>query len=164
MTIFYQNSRKLYEGPFWGHFCHCQGNHEFFGKPTSIAVKKTLMVPFYGWGSTASRLEPFRRGSLLFTIKFPEIPCAHLIDLGRMKDWVDLRRKLRCSEKSWLQMYVQTDGQANGKTNSQNISFRGFKNPTRGIILRYKDLLQGARGPTNTRRWLIHAKEVSIKT
>ena len=25
------------------------------------------MVPFYGWGSTASRLEPFRGGSLLFS-------------------------------------------------------------------------------------------------
>ena len=32
------------------------------------------MVPFYGWGSTASRLQPFRGGSLLFTIQFPEIP------------------------------------------------------------------------------------------
>ena len=29
------------------------------------------MVPFYGWGSTASRLVP---GSLLFTTKFPDIP------------------------------------------------------------------------------------------
>ena len=25
------------------------------------------MVPFYGWGSTASRLEPLRGGSLLFS-------------------------------------------------------------------------------------------------
>ena len=32
------------------------------------------MAPFYGWGSTASRLQPLRRGSLLFTIQFPEIP------------------------------------------------------------------------------------------
>ena len=32
------------------------------------------MSPFYGWGSTASRLQPLRGGSLLFTIKFPEIP------------------------------------------------------------------------------------------
>ena len=29
------------------------------------------MAPFYGWGSTASRLEPLRGGSLLFTTKFP---------------------------------------------------------------------------------------------
>ena len=48
------------------------------------------MVPFYGWGSTASRLKPLRGGSLLFTTKFPEIPGTHFIDLGRMKDWVDL--------------------------------------------------------------------------
>ena len=32
------------------------------------------MAPFYGWGSTASKLEPLRGGSLLFTTKLPEIP------------------------------------------------------------------------------------------
>ena len=42
------------------------------------------MAPFYGRGSTASRLEPLRGGSLLFTSKFPEIPGTHFIDLGRM--------------------------------------------------------------------------------
>ena len=31
------------------------------------------MDPFYGWGSTASRLQPLRGVSLLFTIQFPEI-------------------------------------------------------------------------------------------
>ena len=31
------------------------------------------MAPFYGWGSTASRLELLRGSSLLFTTKFPEI-------------------------------------------------------------------------------------------
>ena len=44
-----------------------------------------FMAPFYGWGSTASRLEPLRGGSLLFTTKFPEVPGTHFIDLGRMK-------------------------------------------------------------------------------
>ena len=34
--------------------------------------KNNFMAPFYGWGSTASRLEPLRGGSLLFTTKFPE--------------------------------------------------------------------------------------------
>ena len=29
------------------------------------------MAPFYGWGSTASRLEPLRGGSLLFTTNEP---------------------------------------------------------------------------------------------
>ena len=49
-------------------------------------LKKTLnfMAPFYGWVSTASRLEPLRGGSLLFTTKFPEISGTHFIDLGRM--------------------------------------------------------------------------------
>ena len=32
------------------------------------------MAPFYGWGSTASRQQPLRGGSLLFTTQFPEIP------------------------------------------------------------------------------------------
>ena len=40
-------------------------------KYASVPVeKKTLlyfMAPFYGWGSTASRLEPLRGGSLLFS-------------------------------------------------------------------------------------------------
>ena len=35
--------------------------------------KKNFMAPFYGWGSTASRLEPLQGGSLLSTTKFPEI-------------------------------------------------------------------------------------------
>ena len=43
------------------------------------------MAPFYGWGSTDSRLEPLREGDLLFTSKFPEIPGTHFINLGRMK-------------------------------------------------------------------------------
>ena len=29
--------------------------------------KKNFMAPFYGWSSTASRLEPLQGGSLLFT-------------------------------------------------------------------------------------------------
>ena len=43
------------------------------------------MAPFYEWDSTASRLEPHRRGSLLFITKFPEIPGTHFIDLRSMK-------------------------------------------------------------------------------
>ena len=46
--------------------------------------KKNFMAPFYGWGSTASRLEPLQGGSLLFTTKFPETG-THFIDLGKMK-------------------------------------------------------------------------------
>ena len=42
------------------------------------------MTPFYGWGSTASRLEPIRGGSLLFTTTFLEISGTHFIDFGRM--------------------------------------------------------------------------------
>ena len=52
---------------------------------------QNFMAPFCGWVSTVSRLEPLRRGILLFTTKFPEIPGTHIIDLGKMKGWVDLR-------------------------------------------------------------------------
>ena len=38
---------------------------------------KNFMAPFYGWGSTVSRLEPLWGGSLLFTTKFPEISGTH---------------------------------------------------------------------------------------
>ena len=48
-------------------------------------TKKKIMASFYGWGSSASMLEPLREGSLLFTTKFPEIPGTHFIDFGRMK-------------------------------------------------------------------------------
>ena len=48
------------------------------------------MAPFYGWGSTTSRLQPLQGGSLLFTIQFPEIPATHFINHGRMKGCVDL--------------------------------------------------------------------------
>ena len=52
-----------------------------------ILVKcfENFMAPFYGWGSTALRLEPLRGGSLLFTTKFPEIRGTHFINFGRMK-------------------------------------------------------------------------------
>ena len=42
------------------------------------------MTPFYGWGSTASKLETLRGDSILFTNKFPEIPGTHFIDLRKM--------------------------------------------------------------------------------
>ena len=49
------------------------------------SFKKNCMAPFYGWGSTASRLEPLQGGSLLFTTKFPEVPGTHFVNLERMK-------------------------------------------------------------------------------
>ena len=49
-----------------------------------------FMVPFHGWRSTVSRLEQLWGGSLPFTNKFPEIPGTHFINIGRIKDWVNL--------------------------------------------------------------------------
>ena len=43
------------------------------------------MAPFYGCGSTASRLQPLQGGRLLFTIHFPKIPGTCFINLRRKK-------------------------------------------------------------------------------
>ena len=59
-------------------------------KTDVVTFTLNFMAPFYGWGSTASRLVPLRGGSLLFTTKFSDISGTHFIDLGKMKDWVDL--------------------------------------------------------------------------
>ena len=50
------------------------------------------MAPFYGWGSTASRLEPLRGSSLLFTSKFPEIPGTHL-QMNSLYEVLKLKQK-----------------------------------------------------------------------
>ena len=55
-------------------------------KKCNQGQKKKFKAPFYGWGSTASRLEPLRGGNLHFTTKFAEIVDIHFINLGRMKD------------------------------------------------------------------------------
>ena len=61
-------------------------DRSFINIATSPFLTLTLWpLFFYGWGSTASRLQPLRGGSLLFTIQFPDIPGTHFIDLGRMK-------------------------------------------------------------------------------
>ena len=43
------------------------------------------MAPFYRWGSTASRLQPLRGGSLLFTIRLPEINLLQLKNRSESK-------------------------------------------------------------------------------
>ena len=53
--------------------------------------KKKLYGPFLWMGFNCLKAtEPLWGGSLLFTTKFPEIPGTHLINLGRVKGWVDL--------------------------------------------------------------------------
>ena len=48
------------------------------------------MTPFYGWGSTASRLQRHYEETADFYHKFKGDFGAHLIDIGKMKDWVEL--------------------------------------------------------------------------
>ena len=60
-------------------------NHDIWPKVSIFNNERYFyfMAPFYGWGSTASRLELLRGGSLLFTTKFPEFPGIHGHDNGR---------------------------------------------------------------------------------
>ena len=51
------------------------------------------MAPFYGWGSTASRLEPLWGGSLLFTTKSPEIPGIYSFYQPRKDEWLKRSKK-----------------------------------------------------------------------
>ena len=61
------------------------------------------MAPFYGWGSTASRLEPLWGGSLLYNTKFPEIPGTHFISIEKMEGWVELgATKWFWTRASWI--------------------------------------------------------------
>ena len=60
------------------------------------------MAPFYGRGSTASRLDPLRGGSLLFTTKYPGITGTHFINLGRVKGCVNLGATQRILNKGPL--------------------------------------------------------------
>ena len=53
------------------------------------ATEKKLYGPFLLMSfNSLKATKPIRGGSLIFTIKFPEIPDAHLIYLGRAKGWV----------------------------------------------------------------------------
>ena len=70
------------------------------------------MAPFYyGWGSTASRLQPLQGGSLPFTIQFPEIPGIHFIDLGRIKKNLQIISKLKpyINQYNWKDIKFPSD-------------------------------------------------------
>ena len=56
--------------------------------------KRNFKDPFHGkgWtrGWTASRLQSHYELSLLLTTKSPEIPGTNLLNLVKMKDWLDI--------------------------------------------------------------------------
>ena len=66
--------------------------------------KKRFMVLFYGWCSMDLKAtKPLRGGSDLFTTQFPGVPSTRFIELGRMKDWVDLGSTQRfCTQDPWI--------------------------------------------------------------
>ena len=63
--------------------------------------KNNFMAPFYRWGSTASRLEPLRWGSLLFTTKFSEIP-GMICNTPKSSSWVKNRNE---NDKLWNEWF-----------------------------------------------------------
>ena len=55
------------------------------------------MAPFYGWGSTASRLQPLRGGSLLFTIQLEKYGKVESVNTHndyktKSKKWTDTKK------------------------------------------------------------------------
>ena len=54
---------------------------DHFSSNVSFYEEEDFIALFHGWGSSSLRLqwEPAWGGSLLFTIKFPEIPCTHFL-------------------------------------------------------------------------------------
>ena len=55
-----------------------------------------FMAPFYfGWGSTASRLQPLRGGSLLFTIQQNDIKKANDIKITCFQSMYLVKRSMK---------------------------------------------------------------------
>ena len=75
------------------HFCiYTVASQKFWPyKCTWSPVKKLYSLLLWIRFNYLKATEPLRGRSLLFTIKFSETPGSHLIHLGRMKVWVDLR-------------------------------------------------------------------------
>ena len=48
------------------------------------------MAPFYGWGSPVSGLQSHRKKTVYFLPLSLGIHSTHVIELGRVKGWVDL--------------------------------------------------------------------------
>ena len=82
--LYMDSTMATISGIFTSQLQSCVCSFFFFLK------KKNFMGPFYRRGSTVSRLQPLRGGSLLFTTKFSDIPGTHFTDLGRIKSWVNL--------------------------------------------------------------------------
>ena len=59
-----------------------------FFQVLGAVLKKSFMALFYGWSSTASRLQSHYKETVHF---FPEIPGTHLINLRKMKGFKGLR-------------------------------------------------------------------------
>ena len=57
------------------------------------------MTPFYGWGSTASRLQPLPEGFLIFTTKFPGIHGNQGIEIDTLNMTLTLTSKKKKKKK-----------------------------------------------------------------
>ena len=96
-----------------------------FCLPGGTALKKTLWPLFYGWGSTASRLQPLWGSSLLFTIQFAEIPGTAW---GPVKSFNVLGDRKNC--RIWFAGRISTQADTEiycSKTFHQVICIRVFR-------------------------------------
>ena len=77
------------------------------------------MAPFYGWSSTASRLQPLWGGSLLFTSQFPEILGILSLTYNKMPPPLLFWSSLWGTEKPFIKDWI--DGKVLSKLVSDNI-------------------------------------------
>ena len=82
------------------------------------------MAPFYGWSSTASRLQPLWGGSLLFTSEFPEIPAILSLTYNKMPPPLLFWSSLWGTEKPFIKDWI--DGKVLFKLVSDNIKIRTY--------------------------------------
>ena len=73
-----------------------------FGGVMNLFLFHVMFFIKKGWFPAKTATEPLWRGSLVFTIKLPEISGTHLINLEWMKRWVDLGATLLIFAEVWL--------------------------------------------------------------
>ena len=71
--------------------------------------------------------EPLRRGSLLFTTKFPEILGTHLIDLRRMKGWANQKAVTAFIKKTEFKKRPTSNGPSNSCKMSKKIMSQSWE-------------------------------------
>ena len=85
---------------------------------TLTKESKKLYGPFYGWGSTASRLQSHYEEAVYFLPKFPEIHGTHLINLRANQQFLNTR------PLDWQSSTLTTTPQQNALCNIDKITYK----------------------------------------